>query len=275
METIILTLEVSGVGFTLSGLVVALLFDISVRLIPLGGLRLQALCACYFTVLSPNWGDFTLPTRLCIQERSSGHPPPEATMPRRLCATPQCGRGGRGRSGHSGLRGTMTEGYDSSVPRHLRDMLDDWEEEIVVQQLAGQRAQTHRKHYWSVKNMLAQVLLCSPGIPLESKSSPTSSPSTHTSSSEGPSLAPEPPKHQDPQQGKAPQEAQVMVGIGNTSVYKRKHVERQDLEGPSSFCKLVGLPTKEHKDNSSSAGTYCYPIIEEKPEDAASSRPLK
>jgi len=39
METIILTLEVLGVVFTLSGLVVVLLFDISVRLIPLGGLR--------------------------------------------------------------------------------------------------------------------------------------------------------------------------------------------------------------------------------------------
>jgi len=82
----------------------------------------------YFTVLSPNWGDFTLPTRLCIQEKSYGRPPPKVTMPRRLCASLRCGRGGHGHSGHSGLRGTMAEGYDSSVPRNLRDMLDDCEE---------------------------------------------------------------------------------------------------------------------------------------------------
>jgi len=63
-----------------------------------------------------------------------------------------------------------------------------------------------------------------------------------------------------------------MVGIGNTSVYKRKHVERKDLKGPSSFRELIGLPTKERKDNSSSGGTYFYPTIEEKPEDAASNR---
>jgi hypothetical protein len=66
-----------------------------------------------------------------------------------------------------------------------------------------------------------------------------------------------------------------MVGIGNTNVYKRKHVERQYLKGPSSFRKLVSLPTKECKDNSSNAGTYFYPIIEEKPKDAAFSYPLK
>jgi hypothetical protein len=84
-------------------------------------------------------------------------------------------------------------------------MLDDWEEEVVIQQLAGQRAQTRRKHYWIVKNMLAQVLMHSPGGWNERKSSPTSSSSTHTSAPESPSQAPVPPLHQDPQQDTTPQ----------------------------------------------------------------------
>ena len=65
----------------------------------------------------------------------------------RLRATPQRRSGGHGYSYHSGRRGSTDIGYGSSIPRHLKDMLDDLEEQMVVHQLAGERARTRRKHY--------------------------------------------------------------------------------------------------------------------------------
>ena len=73
--------------------------------------------------------------------------PTGAMLSTRLCATPQRRSGGRGYSGHPGHRGSIDSGYGNSIPRHLKDMLDDLEEQMVVHQLAGQRARTHHKHY--------------------------------------------------------------------------------------------------------------------------------
>ena len=73
--------------------------------------------------------------------------PTAVEFPIRLCATPQCRSGGHVYSGHPSRRDSTDNGYGSSIPRHLKDMLDDLEEQMVVHQLASQRAQTHRKHY--------------------------------------------------------------------------------------------------------------------------------
>ena len=73
--------------------------------------------------------------------------PNGAMLSTRLGATPQRRSGGHGYSGHLGRRGSTDSGYGSSIPRHLKDMLDDLEEQMVVHQLAVQRARTHRKHY--------------------------------------------------------------------------------------------------------------------------------
>ena len=57
-----------------------------------------------------------------------------------LRATPKRRSGGCGYSCHPGRRGSTDSGYGRSIPRHLKDMLDDSEEEMVVHQLAAQRA---------------------------------------------------------------------------------------------------------------------------------------
>ena len=73
--------------------------------------------------------------------------PTGAMLSTRLHATRQRRSGVRGYLGYPGRRGSTVSGYGSSIPRHLKDMLDGLEEQMAVHQLAGQRAQTHHKHY--------------------------------------------------------------------------------------------------------------------------------
>ena len=66
--------------------------------------------------------------------------PTGAMLSTRLRATPKLRSGGHGYSGHPSRRGSTDSGYGSSIPRHLKDMLDDSKEEMVVHQLASKRA---------------------------------------------------------------------------------------------------------------------------------------
>ena len=66
--------------------------------------------------------------------------PNGAMLSTRLGATPQRRSGGRGYSSHPGHKYSTDNGYGSSIPRNLKDMLDDSEEQMVVHHLASQRA---------------------------------------------------------------------------------------------------------------------------------------
>jgi hypothetical protein len=123
--------------------------------------------------------------------------------PKGLHATPRRGKGGRGGRGLSVQAlsvGVNTEGYDRSIPGHLRQLLDDWEEEMLGYHPTTQRTQKHRRSYWTIKNILARTLLRLPGV-LEKHSSPSEPSSDSQSSSSGDTREdPDPPKHKDLQQ---------------------------------------------------------------------------
>ena len=72
-----------------------------------------------------------------------------------LRKTPRRGSGGRGHSGNLSRLGSTDSGYDSFMLGHLRNMMDHWEEEMVMQQLVGKRDRIRRRHYWKIKNMLS------------------------------------------------------------------------------------------------------------------------
>jgi len=108
-----------------------------------------------------------------------------SAIPQRLCTTPRRGKGGRGGRGSSVQTlstGVNTEGYDHSIPGYLKQMLDDWEEEMWGYLPATQQTQKRRRSYWTVKNLLARTPLRLPGV-LEQHSSPFEPSSNSQSSS--------------------------------------------------------------------------------------------
>ena len=67
--------------------------------------------------------------------------------------------GERGGPGHFGFSDSSDSGFDNSVLGHIHSLLDEWEEEIVIQQSIGRCARVRRRNYWHVRNVLAQILL--------------------------------------------------------------------------------------------------------------------
>ena len=50
-------------------------------------------------------------------------------------------------------------GHDNHVLVHLHRVIDNWEAEVLAQQLVDHNAKGNINHYWKVKNILAHVLL--------------------------------------------------------------------------------------------------------------------
>ena len=48
---------------------------------------------------------------------------------------------------------------NNSVLTHIRNLLDDWEEELALHQFSSHRARAHHKNYIQVRNKLAQVIM--------------------------------------------------------------------------------------------------------------------
>jgi hypothetical protein len=188
-------------------------------------------------------------------------------MPPRKRTTPSLGRGGRGgraSTTHPSPVMANQDGYDRTIPNSLRQLLDDWEEELTGSLPASQHTSRHRCSYWVVKNLLARSLLSLPGVFAQSPpNSPRSphSPTAHPPPSAPPSPNAHPPPSTTHPNNSTPQE--------KTS----KHVAEAQLDKQSSlmapFIKSAGLPVKEPSSNSSSSSSDndfggC-PIVEEIP----------
>ena len=112
-----------------------------------------------------------------------------SNMSRRLHATPMRASKGRGHYGKGGSMDSYKRRFNNFVLTHIRNLLDDWEEELALHHFSSHRARAHHKNYIKVRNKLAQVIMKahnsetennSPSlyfVALDGSSSPSPSPS--------------------------------------------------------------------------------------------------
>ena len=174
-------------------------------------------------------------------------------MSRRVKATPRRANCGRGPSGRRGNKGSSDSGFNNYVQGHLHNLLDDWEEEMVLQQLTGKRARIRSNNYWNMKNMLAQVLMQPHRKILVHNPPPPPALETNHFSPPSPSLVSKPMEGHENEANKECLVALDRTNMASTNYSKRKKLDNSEPTNLNPFRKSIPLPVKMTLQNYSSS----------------------